>query len=166
MSNSRSTFQHIAASWLSMKSWMKNWLFFLNAVFITAFAFLDDPVAKWILLAYAASSPLLAWLMVKQRGLTRLLGIAHLVPWIPLLAYIVLRLSSEIAGPIVTLTASPVLAGYLYLLLGCLVVCLALDAWDVVRYLRGERYVLGTPEAVRHGASRPSPERLPCENAA
>ncbi|MDZ4863799.1 MAG: hypothetical protein SGJ01_10355 [Gemmatimonadota bacterium] len=165
MSDSRSTFQHIAASWLSLKPWVKCWLFFLNAVFLAAFAFAADPAARWILLAYAASGPLLAWLMVRQRGLTRLLGVAHLVPWAPLLVYIALRLSSELVGPAVTLAVEPFLAGYLYILLACLTVCLALDAWDVVRYLRGERYVLGSPEAVRRGASRPGPTRLPCEGA-
>lgn len=166
MSQPRTTFQHIAASWLSMKSWVKNWLYFLNGVFIAAFAFLEDPAAKWILLAYVASGPLLAWFMVKQRGLTRLLGVAHLVPWVPLVVYIVLRLNSEVAGPAVAFTANPAFAAYLYLLLACLVFCLALDAWDAVRYLRGQRYVLGSPEAVRSGASRPSPARLPCEATA
>lgn len=166
MSQSRTTFQHIAASWLSMKPWVKNWLFFLNTVFIVAFAFPEDPAAKWILLAYVASGPLLALFMIKQRGLTRLLGIAHLVPWVPLMIYIVLRLTSDVAGPIVSFAAAPLFAGYLYLLLACLVVCLSLDAWDMVRYLRGERYVLGSPEAVRVGASRLSPERLPCETSA
>ncbi len=34
-----------------------------------------------------------------------------------------------------------------------LAICLALDAWDVVRWLRGERFVLGTKEAHRAGAS-------------
>lgn len=163
MSQPRTTFQHIAASWLSMKPWVKAWLFFLNAVFLAAFAFLEDPAAKWILLAYAASGPLLGWFMVKQRGLTRLLGVTHLVPWMPLMVYIVLRLISDVVGPTVSFTVVPFLAGYLYLLLACLVVCLSLDAWDVVRYVGGERYVLGSPDAVQAGASRPSPERLPCE---
>jgi len=166
MSQSRTTFQHIAASWLSMKRWVKNWLFFLNGVFIAAFAFLEDPAAIGILLAYVASGPLLGWFMVRQRGLTRLLGVAHLVPWVPLFVYIVLRLSSELAGPTVTFSTEPIFAAYLYLLLACLVGCLSLDAWDVVRYIRGERYVLGSPEAVRFGASRPSPACLPCEAAA
>lgn len=171
MSQPRTTFQQIIASWLSLKPWVRNWLFFLNAVFLAAFAFREDPAARWILRAYVASAPLLLWFMVRQRGLTRLLGVAHLVPWIvahlvpwiPLLLYIVLRLTSGIAGPIVRFGAQPLFAGYLSVLLACLVVCLSLDAWDVVRYGRGERYVLGSPEAVRYGASRASPTHLPCE---
>jgi hypothetical protein len=163
MAQSRTMFQYIFASWVSMKPWVKNWLFFLNIVFIAAFAFLEDPAAQWILFAYVTSGPLLVWLMIKQRGLTRLLGIAHLVPWVPLLVYIVLRLTSDVSGAMVSFTTAPLLCAYLHVLLACLVVCLSLDAWDVVRYLRGERYVLGSSDAVRAGASRPSPKCLPCE---
>ncbi len=166
MSQSRTIFQHIFASWLSMKPWVKNWLFFLNIVFIAASAFLEEPAAKWILFAYVSSGPLLVWFMIKQRGLSRILGIAHLVPWIPLLIYIVLRLTSDIVGSTISFTTAPFFCAYLHFLLACLVVCLSLDAWDVVRYVRGERYVLGSLEAVRAGASRPSPERLPCETTA
>lgn len=166
MAPSRTTLQCIVASWLSMKQWVKSWLLFLNGVFLAAFAFLADPAATWILLAYAMSGPLLVWVMIAQRGLTRLLGIAHLVPWVPLLGYITLRLCSNVAGPVVTLAVDPLFAGYLYLLVVCVAVCLSLDVWDLVRYRRGERYVLGSPEAVRLGASGPSPARLPCEAAA
>lgn len=146
-----------------MKLWVKSWLFLLNAVFLAAFAFTNDPAATWILVGYVASGPLLAWIMIRQRGLTRLLGVAHLIPWTPLLLYLILRVCSDIAGPLVSMSTSPALATYLYVLLACLLVCLALDTWDVIRYLRGERYVLGSPEAVRLRASRPSPTRLPCE---
>jgi hypothetical protein len=166
MPQSRTIFQHIFASWLSMKPWVKNWLFFLNAVFIAASAFLEEPAAKWILFAYVTSGLLLVGFIIKQRGLTRILGIAHLVPWVPLLIYIVLRLTSGIAGPIISFTTAPLFCAYLHCLLTCLIVCLSLDAWDVVRYLRGERYVLGSLEAFRAGASRLSPKRLPCETTA
>lgn len=160
---SRTTFQEIVASWLSMKPWVKNWLFFLNAVFLCAFGFLSDPAARWILVGYVASGPLLMWIMVRQRGLTRLLGLAHLIPWVPLLIYLVLRLCSDLVGPLMSIETEPAFTMYLYLLLACLAFCLTLDGWDVIRYTRGERYVLGSPEAVRLRASRPSPVRLPCE---
>lgn len=146
-----------------MKPWVKSWLFLLNAIFLAAFAFTDDPAATWILVGYVASGPLLAWIMIRQRGLTRLLGVAHLIPWTPLLIYLILRVCSDIAGPIVSISTNPVLATYLYVLLVCLLVCLALDTWDVIRYSHGERYVLGSSEAVRFRASRPCPTRLPCE---
>lgn len=143
---------------MSMKTWVKGWLFFLNGVFLLAFAFLEDPAAKWILAAYVASGPLLAWFMVQQRGLTKLLGLAHLLPWIPLLVYLTLRVSSNVAGPLVSVSVAPAFAVYLYVMLACLALCLSLDVWDAVRYLRGERYVLGSFEAARAGASRARPD--------
>lgn len=146
-----------------MKRWVKIWLFLLDAVFLAALGFSHDPAATWILVSYVASGPLLLWMMVLQRGLTRLLGLAHLIPWVPLLLYLVLRVSSEVAGPFVSVQTKPAFATYLYVLLTCLIFCLSLDTWDVIRYIRGERYVLGSPEAVRHRASGPSPTRLPCE---
>ena len=163
MPPTRTTFQEIVASWLSMKQWVKMWLFLLNAVFLAALGFTHDPAATWILVGYVASGPLLLWMMVQQRGLTRLLGLAHLIPWVPLLLYVVLRVCSDVTGPLVLFQTQPIFATYLYVLLVCLVFCLSLDTWDVIRYIRGERYVLGSPEAVRRRAFRPSPTRLPCE---
>lgn len=46
------------------------------------------------------------------------------------------------------------LHGYAVVLLAAVLVCLAFDAYDVVRLLRGERFVLGSAEAARQGASR------------
>lgn len=150
-------FRQIAGSWLSMKTWVKCWLFFLNAVFLGALFFLDDPASTWILIAYAASGPLLIGLIIHQRGLTRLLGIAHLLPWVPLLVYLVGHLGSAQFGQPITPQSDARYFAYLSLLLVCLAICLALDAWDVVRYWKGERYVLGSHEAVWAGASGANP---------
>jgi hypothetical protein len=145
--------RRIGRSWLSMKTWVKIWLFFLNAVFLAAFAFPHDPLSFWTLLAYGVSGPLLMVMMRAQRGLTRLLGAAHLVPWTPLVVYLGLRLESSAAGPRVDASAEPALFTYVCLLLASVGICLALDAWDVVRWMRGERFVLGSREAFDAGAS-------------
>ncbi len=147
----------ILASWLSLKMWIKVWLFGLNGIFLGALAFLDTPEARWVLLAYLACIPLLVGLMIKQRGLTRLLGIAHLLPWLPLLAYLLLRLTSSQLGARLTYQSAPMLVSYLWLLTVYLVICLAFDGWDVRRYWRGERYVFGSPDTVRTGASNAYP---------
>ncbi len=162
----RTTFQRIVASWLAMKTWVKLWLFALNGVFLLALAFLPAIEARVILLAYVASGPLLAYGMVKQRGLTRLLGLGHLIPWLPLIAYLVARLETDLLGPSLSATANPFIYAYLWSVLATTVACLTMDAFDVWRWLRGERYVLGSPEAVRAGASRMAPVRLPCEASA
>lgn len=159
----RTTFQRIAASWLSMKTWVKVRLFALNGLFLGALALLPAAEAKIVLLAYVASGPLLAYGMVKQRGLTRLLGAAHLVPWLPLVGYLVLRLSSDLLGPRLSAAGDPLLFTYLVGVLVATTVCLAADAYDIWRWVKGERFVLGSPEAARAGASLVAPARLPCE---
>ena len=86
-------------------------------------------------------------------GLNRLLGIGHLIPWLPLLTYIDLRLIGDIAGPRIDAVSQPAMFAWALLLGVTLTICLAFDAWDVVRWLRGERYVLGSDQAYRAGAS-------------
>jgi len=151
--SARQTLARIAASWLSIKRWVKAWLFLLNAIFLFALAFWDTAIARWILAAYAASGPLLAVLMWRQRGLTRFLGVAHLIPWLPLLIYLLLRLTTELAGAQISVATSPALAAYLWVLVVAITLCLLWDAYDVVRYLRGQRFVLGSAAAAAAGAS-------------
>ena len=73
--------------------------------------------------------------------------------WLPLLVYLDLRLVGDIAGPRIDPATQPALFAWALLLGVTLAICLALDAWDVVRWLRGERYILGTDQAYRAGAS-------------
>lgn len=148
-----SRLREIGRSWLSMKPWIKAWLFFLNGVFLAALCF-RDPLATWALVAYLASGPLLLAMMLAQRGLTRLLGVAHLVPWTPLLFYLGLRLVGDAVDPRIRWSDDPALLAWAVLLAASVAVCLAFDAFDVVRWLRGERFLLGSPEAARAGASR------------
>lgn len=143
----------IAASWVSMKTWVKYWLFALNAVFLGAVFILPDALARYTLMAYAASGPWLLAIMLPQRGLTRLLGIAHLVPWTPLLVYLALRLTSNSAGTQLSFAATPVQWTYAAVLIGVLGCCLVVDAVDVWRWIRGERYRLGSVKAHTAGAS-------------
>lgn len=155
----------IAASWMALKTWVKLWLFFLNAVLFAAFGFLPDPLAVATLGSLPVTLALLMAMALRAGGLTRLLGLGHLVPWVPLLAYLDLRLIGDAAGPRIEPGSEPALFAWA-VLLGCsLSVCLLLDALDVVRWLRGARYVLGTEEAYLDGASRLSP-RLSRGNAA
>jgi hypothetical protein len=146
----------VARSWLSMKTWVKAWLVFLNVVFLCAPAF-DDPLAEWSLLAYAGAGLLIVPGALALRGLSRILGVAHLVPWLPLLAYLELRLTTDLAGVRIDAANDPALFAWALVLWITLVVCLAFDVVDVVRWLRGERYILGSEEAVAKGASSAAP---------
>ena len=140
----------IGASWKSMKTWIKVWLFALNGLFLAAIAFLPDPTARLTLACYVASAPLLAALMIWQRGLTRLLGLAHLIPWLPLVAILGARLLIVEAGD-----GSPPteMRAYFLALLVAVAFCLVLDAFDCWRWFRGERFRMGSQNAAAAGAS-------------
>lgn len=159
----RTTYQSIVASWLSMKTWVKVWLFALNAIFLAGAIFWPAAEVQWVLLAYVASGPLLALGMIAQKGLTRLLGLAHIVPWTPLAAYLGMRLFTDVLGPSLTFANNPGYYLYLVSLFVSVVICLSLDAYDIARWAKGETFVLGSDEAVSRGASFPAPIRLPCE---
>jgi hypothetical protein len=133
----------IGLSWLSIKTWVKAWLLALNAVFLCALLFWPDPLARIVLAAYFATAPLLLGLLIVQRGLTRLLGVAHLIPWLPLLGYLAVRLASDAAGPQITVQPAPGLFYYTLVLLVLVGACIAFDILDIVRWLRGERARFG-----------------------
>ncbi len=139
----------IGLSWLSLKTWVKAWLFFLNIVFILSLFFWDRAEIPWVLSAYASSGPLLLLIAYYQRGLTRLIGIAHIIPWIPLVIYIVLSLSHLLPA----WSTDPYYVLYLLLLLDVLIICLSFDLYDIYRWYKGHRYVMGSKEAHRNGAS-------------
>lgn len=152
--------RRIGRSWLALKGWVKAWLLFLNLVMLGSLFFLDDPVGRWTLIAYLAAGSLLALVLVRQRGLTRFLGIAHLVPWTPLMIYLALRVTTDRVGPQLAGAGDPLLFGYVLLVLASVGVCLAFDLYDLVRWVRGERFVMGSEEAYRAGASRRAPGGL------
>jgi hypothetical protein len=124
----------IGQSWLSLPLWVKIWLFALNAVFLAAPAFLPWANSSVILIAYAACGPLLLAFAVFEGGLSRIMGIGHLVPWVPLLGWLVYWLAVADTSLLTLL--------YVSLLTAMTSVCLALDIYDILRWLRGERDIL------------------------
>lgn len=141
----RGVLREIGRSWLALKRWVKVWLFLLNAVFLAAFFFLSrDPIAATILWLYLASGPFLLIIMVFQRGLSRLLGTAHLIPWLPLLGYLLLRLSTDIVGPRVGVDSEPILFLYSVTVTAVLAVCLGFDLYDLRRWMKGETALIGS----------------------
>lgn len=134
----------IGLSWMKIKTWVKIWLIALNAVFLAAFFYWPAEFSQVTLAAYFATAPILFALMIIQRGLTRLLGIAHLIPWIPLLAYVGLRISGDYAGRQITYQDSAGLFTYAIVLFAIVAVCLAFDAYDLARWLRGDRARIGS----------------------
>jgi hypothetical protein len=124
--------RRLGESWAAMPLWVKLWLFTLNAVFLAAFAFWPAPIATLTLLSYLASGPLLLGMAAAQGGLTRALGITHLVAFTPLLIWLLPQAGLQGPAPLYALALSL-----------ALILCLGFDLWDLIRYIRGERRPLG-----------------------
>lgn len=123
--------QHLRAfvtSWLALPLWVKLWLVLLNGVFIAAFAFLPERIGEVTLLAYVATAPLLAGQVGYDGGLRRILGLAHLVPWIPLLAWLVFIPEGSTYSTLLSLTIA---------------ICLVFDVNDLRLFFQGDRAVVG-----------------------
>lgn len=143
----------ITVSWWSLPRWVKIWLFALNAVFLTGIAFWEEDVARIVLAAWVGTGPLLAAFMIVQRGLTRLLGVAHLIPWIPMVLYLELRLIGSTVGPQISWEAAPALFAWVLILLAFTYVCLAFDVYDLLRWVRGERWRIGSERDQNNASS-------------
>ncbi|MDQ3511698.1 MAG: hypothetical protein M3414_08480 [Pseudomonadota bacterium] len=135
----REHWRRIGWSWLSLPLWVKVWLFALNAVFLLSPTFLPWKIAGVVLIAYLASGPLLLGFAVFEGGLTRAMGLGHLVPWTPMLVWLVAWIAvGEVDGPTV---------GYAAMLAAVTVICLAFDVYDLWRWGRGDRGIIANSGA-------------------
>lgn len=123
----------VLRSWLALPRWVKLWLVALNLVFLAAPLILPWPAAGAVLTAYLASGPLLIAFAFSSGGMTRIMGLGHLVPWTPLLVWL-LCWSAGASGPA---------SIYALVLAGATALCLALDLYDLARWARGARGVIG-----------------------
>lgn len=139
------THSAIFRSWKSMKTWVMIWLWSLNAIYWPAFFWLDRVEARFALLAYFSILPFAAAIAVPQRGLTRLSGVMHL-PFLVLVLWLSTRIFSN--------TYESLYGVWLQTLFWATTICVAFDIIDVIRWFRGERYRLGTPDAVEMHASK------------
>lgn len=139
-----SRLEALGVSWLGIKTWVKYWLFALNGVFLAAFFFWPSEITKASLIAYLATMPLLLAIMIVQRGLTRLLGLGHLVAWVPLVIYLLGRVTGDAFGSRLSSESEGGLYFYTLCLLGFVTVCLAFDIYDLIRWFAGARARLGS----------------------
>lgn len=113
-------------------AWVEVWVNFIGLVFMLAIPFAFVRVeARWAVLAMALALPSMLGLY-SIVGFVRLLGIVHVVYWTPLAIYLwrrraQWRVKESLAGK------------WIALLFATIVVSLAFDYTDVVRYLLGER---------------------------
>ena len=125
--------RQMGQAWLAMPLWVKLWLFFLNGVFLAGFAF--DPFARIVGIAYIASGPALLALVFRQGGLTRATGVGHLIVWLPLFVWL--------SGWLLQIGGSSAEFMFASVLWGSLAVCLGFDLYDLRRWAKGERSILG-----------------------
>jgi hypothetical protein len=144
----------IGYSWLAMKTWVKVWLIFLNLVLWGSVFFLFDLIAQYTLLSLIPVIVIIVAIAYYYGGLVRLLGIGHLIPWIPLLIYLELRFFTNWVGAKLTYSDRPLFFGWVMLLEVSLVICLGFDLYDLYRWLRGEKFVLGSRAAYQARASK------------
>lgn len=113
-------------------AWIFTWVNFIGIVFMLAIPFSFSRVeARWALLAMLLALPSMMALHAVV-GMVRLLGIVHVVFWTPLAVYLWRRRGSW--------RVKDTLAGkWLVVLFATILVSLAFDYTDVVRYLLGDR---------------------------
>lgn len=140
-------------SWLSMKNGVMAWLWYLNVLYWAAFFQPGRAEAFWAALSYVAVGPILVLMVWRQGGLTRLTGLIHL-PWLPFTGYLGLRLFTDALGPASSMADGTFYHLWLHGLFWSTLICLGFDVVDVIRWLAGERYVLGSPAAHAAGASK------------
>lgn len=111
--------------------WLQAWVGWMAAInVIGAVVFIQRPESKWILLAMIGNFILMSALY-QTYGYQRILGLAHVVFWTPLLIYLWRRRPQ---WNFATLSER-----WLALLFATNLLSLIIDYADVARYLMGER---------------------------
>lgn len=112
--------------------WVQYWLGFMGVVLTLAILFAFVRVeARWAMLVIALTAPAMIALHSKI-GYVRLLGVVHVVIWTPFVAYLWRRRERW--------RVKETLSGkWILILFLTMVVSLAFDYTDVVRWLLGER---------------------------
>jgi hypothetical protein len=103
------------------------WLIAVNGACLVFITHIEAQVA----LAAVGAAVLAQALIYQRKCFIRLLGVTHII-WVPMLAWMVLRLDAPAEGD----TAFHV---WLITIIATNTISLAIDAWDATRFLLGER---------------------------
>lgn len=114
---------------------VRYWIMWMNITTLSSLVIFAIHRATWrdaavLLLVNVAMVSTMMWLYA-QVGFVRLLGLPHLMFWVPLVIYLIMRMRRG-GLPRMALTAMLVLCATLS-------ISLVLDVIDVVRWLLGER---------------------------
>ena len=129
--------RRLRASIAGLPRWVRAWLVVLAGTNMASLAFLDTQVGVWTAIAFAVVSAMNMPLMLIQGGMTRLLALPHFV-WLALVAYLLPQLFG--AQPLPAGSSVRAFALTVVVVNG---ISLLFDVVDTLRWLRGEREVLG-----------------------
>ncbi len=120
-----------SAAIMAQPLWLQAWVgWMMLANMVGAVVFIRRPEAKWVLGAIVAAAISMIWLY-DQFGYQRILGLAHVVFWTPLVIYLWSRRKQwDLSG---------VSGKWLALVFVTDLTSLVIDYIDVARYLTGER---------------------------
>ncbi len=129
--NDTSAAQTLLQAIMMQPLWLQGWIGWMVLVNVAGgLIFIRRPEAKWVLIAMAGNVLFMNWLFA-EFGYQRILGLAHVVFWTPLLIYLWMRRQNwglqTTAGK------------WLAVLFATNLTSLAVDYIDVARYLAGER---------------------------
>lgn len=110
--------------------WLQVWIAWMGLVNFGAIVFLRRVQARWALAAFA-SAALFMEVLFRVNGFNRLLGLAHVVFWTPLVVYLLRERPRLEPGSAFT--------RWVTILLATNALSLVVDYCDVVRYLMGDR---------------------------
>lgn len=103
------------------------WLVAVNAAGLLFIMHIEAQVA----LAAVGLALLAQSLIYQRKRFIRLLGVTHII-WVPMLAWMALRLATLPEGEVA-------FQAWLVTLIATNAISLAIDAWDATRFVRGER---------------------------
>ena len=109
--------------------WIKVWIFWILFINGASLLFVGRAEGRWVLAAWLLAIATMT-LLYQHFGYTRILGLAHLLWWTPLVIYLFRRRAGFGEGSF---------GGWARLLLLTNAASLVVDAVDVVRFLLGDR---------------------------
>ncbi len=110
--------------------WLVTWVCWLMIVNMGSIAFVKERIeARWVLAGFMAAAIIMT-LLFETTGFTRLLGLAHIVGWTPVLVYLWTRRTSiDLAAPF---------GKWVLILVFTNITSLVVDFIDVIRYVLGD----------------------------
>lgn len=116
-------------------AWLSIWLpILLGGAFILPLTLLIWKTTRWaavISVAAALIGAVTTNLLYAKMGYVKLLGLPHILVWTPLVAYLLFKLRS----PVITIAPKVIMS----VICAVIVISLAFDYFDVIRYLLGNR---------------------------